>query len=35
VDHVLDKISHEGFQSLTAEEREILRKASQRQDNES
>lgn len=35
VDHVLDKISREGFQSLTAEEREILRKASQRQDNES
>jgi membrane associated rhomboid family serine protease len=34
VDRILDKISREGFQSLTAEEREILRKASERQQPE-
>jgi membrane associated rhomboid family serine protease len=31
VDLILDKISREGFQSLTAAERDILRKASERQ----
>jgi membrane associated rhomboid family serine protease len=34
VDLILDKISREGFQSLTADERETLRKASERQNNE-
>ncbi len=34
VDHILDKISREGFQSLTADERETLHKASKRKDNE-
>ena len=34
VDQILDKISREGFQSLTADEREILQQASKRQDSE-
>jgi hypothetical protein len=35
VDAILDKVSREGFQSLTAAEREVLHKASQRQQNDS
>lgn len=35
VDLILDKISREGFQSLTDAEREILHKASQRQNSDS
>jgi hypothetical protein len=34
VDLILDKISKHGFQSLTEEEREVLNKASQRQNSE-
>jgi membrane associated rhomboid family serine protease len=34
VDLILDKISREGFQSLTADEREILRKASESKNSE-
>jgi membrane associated rhomboid family serine protease len=34
VDLILDKISREGFQSLTADEREVLRKASENQNSE-
>jgi membrane associated rhomboid family serine protease len=35
VDLILEKISREGFQSLTAEERDILHKASQRKNSDS
>jgi membrane associated rhomboid family serine protease len=34
VDLILDKISREGFQSLTADEREVLRKASENNNSE-
>jgi membrane associated rhomboid family serine protease len=34
VDLILDKISREGFQSLTADEREVLRKASEKHNSE-
>jgi len=34
VDLILDKISREGFQSLTADEREVLRKASENQNSD-
>jgi len=34
IDRILEKISHEGFQSLTDDEREILRKASESQSSE-
>ena len=34
VDLILDKISREGFQSLTADEREVLRKASESNNSE-
>lgn len=35
VDLILDKISREGFQSLTADEREVLRKASENHNSQS
>lgn len=35
VDQILDKVSREGFQSLTDDEREILRQASERQNPDS
>lgn len=35
VDLILDKVSREGFQSLTDDEREILRQASERQNSDS
>lgn len=34
VDQILDKVSREGFQSLSDDEREILRKASERQNSD-
>jgi len=35
VDLILDKVSRDGFQSLTQAERDILRQASERQNKES
>jgi hypothetical protein len=35
VDLILDKVSREGFQSLTDDERELLRKAAERQNSDS